>query len=55
MESSSIETPKRTLTASVYDDNDDDDDNVQHGCCRPTGKPWRFSGLALMCFLGFGI
>ncbi|KAF7990761.1 hypothetical protein HCN44_000566 [Aphidius gifuensis] len=53
MESSSIETPKRSLTASVYDD-DDDDNNVQQGCCRPTGKPWRFTGLALMCFLGFG-
>lgn len=49
MENDSIETSDPTLTTSNYDDSDN-----SQGCCGPKGKPWRFMGLALMCFLGFG-
>ncbi|XP_057329368.1 major facilitator superfamily domain-containing protein 1-like [Microplitis mediator] len=48
MEGGIIETPDTTLSASSYDD------ESLKVCCHPKGRLWRFSGLALMCLLGFG-
>ncbi|XP_034947217.1 major facilitator superfamily domain-containing protein 1-like isoform X2 [Chelonus insularis] len=48
MEGGIIETPDPTLNASSCDD------DALRGCCNPKGRLWRFTGLVLMCFMGFG-
>ncbi|KAK0090857.1 hypothetical protein PV325_000023 [Microctonus aethiopoides] len=50
MEGGIIESPEILLRAS----SSIDDDLALQGCCSPKGRLWRFLGLALMCFLGFG-
>ncbi|XP_043288687.1 major facilitator superfamily domain-containing protein 1-like [Venturia canescens] len=49
MEGGIMESPETTLTNSEYED-----DAALQGCCSPKKRPYRWLGLALMCFLGFG-
>lgn len=47
MEGGILESSETTLERS-------DDEFPFQGCCSPKSRLFKFTGLALMCFLGFG-